>query len=68
MLRLDYEALATSSKTLSQQGDIFEDCINTMSQVVSAHSAYKSSMFSFSNSLSILCFTISLLISYRTQR
>jgi len=35
MLRLDYEALATSSKTLSQQGDIFEDCINTMSQVVS---------------------------------
>ncbi len=35
MLRLDYEALAASSKTLSQQGDIFEDCINTMSQVIS---------------------------------
>ena len=30
MLRLDYEALASSSKTLSQQGDIFEDCITTM--------------------------------------
>lgn len=35
MLRLDYEALATSSKTLSQQGEIFEDCIETMSQVIS---------------------------------
>lgn len=35
MLRLDYEALATSAKTLSEQGDIFEDCITTMSQVVS---------------------------------
>lgn len=34
MLRLDYEALATSAKTLSEQGDIFEDCITTMSQVV----------------------------------
>lgn len=34
MLRLDYEALATSAKTLSKQGDIFEDCITTMSQVV----------------------------------
>lgn len=35
MLRLDYEALATSAKTLSEQGDIFEDCITTMSEVVS---------------------------------
>ncbi|MBP3459046.1 MAG: WXG100 family type VII secretion target [Lachnospiraceae bacterium] len=35
MLRLDYEALASSAKTLSQQGDTFEDCITTMSQVIS---------------------------------
>lgn len=35
MLRLDYEALASSAKTLSEQGDVFEDCITTMSQVVS---------------------------------
>lgn len=35
MLRLDYEALAQASKTLSQQGGLFEDCINVMSQVVS---------------------------------
>lgn len=35
MLRLDYEALASSAKTLSQQGDTFEDCIATMSQVIS---------------------------------
>lgn len=35
-LRLDYEALATSSKTLSEQGDIFGDCIDTMSSVIDA--------------------------------
>lgn len=35
MLKLDYEALASSSKTLSQQGDTFEDCITVMSQVIS---------------------------------
>lgn len=35
MLKLDYEALASSSKTLSQQGDAFEDCITVMSQVIS---------------------------------
>ncbi len=35
MLRLDYEALAASAKTLSAQGDTFEDCITTMSQVIS---------------------------------
>jgi len=35
MLRLDYEALASSAKTLSQQGDAFEDCITVMSQVIS---------------------------------
>ncbi len=34
MLRLDYEALADSSKTLIEQGNIFEDCINTMTNVV----------------------------------
>lgn len=27
MLRLDYEALADSSRTLIEQGDIFEECI-----------------------------------------
>ena len=34
MLRLDYEALGDASKTLKEQGDIFEDCINKMSDVV----------------------------------
>ena len=34
MLRLDYEALADASKTLNEQGDIFEDCIEKMSGVV----------------------------------
>lgn len=28
MLRLDYEALAASAKTLSAQGDTFEDCMH----------------------------------------
>ena len=30
MLRLDYEAIGEASKTLSEQGNIFEDCIKTM--------------------------------------
>lgn len=34
MLRLDYEALGDASKTLIEQGDIFEDCIDTMTNVV----------------------------------
>ncbi len=34
MLRLDYEALADASRTLIEQGDIFEDCINTMTNTV----------------------------------
>lgn len=34
MLRLDYEALADASKTLIEQGDIFEECIERMSQVI----------------------------------
>lgn len=34
MLRLDYEALADSSKVLIEQGDIFEDCISTMTTTV----------------------------------
>lgn len=36
MLRLDYEALADSSKTLIEQGDIFEECIDRMTQVIDA--------------------------------
>lgn len=35
MLKLDYEALASSAKTLSEQGNTFEDCITVMSQVIS---------------------------------
>ena len=34
MLRLDYEALADSSRTLIEQGDIFEECIERMTQVI----------------------------------
>lgn len=34
MLRLDYEALADASRTLIEQGDIFEDCISTMTNTV----------------------------------
>lgn len=34
MLRLDYEALGSASKTLSEQGDIFQECIEKMSSVV----------------------------------
>lgn len=34
MLRLDYEALADSSKTLITQGDTFSDCIDTMTTTV----------------------------------
>lgn len=34
MLKLDYEALADSSKTLTQQGETFEGCIDTMTGVV----------------------------------
>ena len=34
MLRVDYEALAAASKTLSEQGNTFEDCINTMQNVI----------------------------------
>lgn len=33
-LRVDYEALEQASKTLSEQGQIFEDCIDTMTTVV----------------------------------
>ena len=36
MLRLDYEALADSSRTLIEQGDIFEECIERMTQVIDA--------------------------------
>lgn len=34
MLRLDYEALGEASKTLSEQGNIFQECIDKMSTVV----------------------------------
>nr|WP_294494288.1 WXG100 family type VII secretion target [uncultured Mediterraneibacter sp.] len=34
MLRVDYEALATASKTLTEQGNTFEDCINIMQNVI----------------------------------
>lgn len=34
MLRLDYEAIGEASKTLGEQGNIFEDCINTMSKTI----------------------------------
>ena len=34
MLRVDYEALAAGSRTLLDQGDTFEQCINTMKQVI----------------------------------
>ena len=34
MLKLDYEALESSSKTLKEQGDTFEDCIDQMTTVV----------------------------------
>ena len=33
MLRVDYEALAAGSKTLQDQGAIFEECIDRMRQV-----------------------------------
>lgn len=35
-LRLDYEALGSSAKTLREQGDIFEDCISKMTSVIDA--------------------------------
>ncbi len=35
-LKLDYEALGSSAKTLREQGDTFESCINVMSKVVDA--------------------------------
>ena len=41
MLRLDYEALADSSRTLIEQGDIFEECIERMTQVIDALDVYK---------------------------
>lgn len=34
MLKLDYEALADAAKTLTDQGNTFETCINTMTGVV----------------------------------
>lgn len=34
MLKLDYEALAEAAKTLADQGDTFETCIDTMTTVV----------------------------------
>lgn len=34
MLRVDYEALEAAAKTLTEQGNIFEDCINTMRNVI----------------------------------
>ena len=34
MLRVDYEALTAAAKTLSEQGNTFEDCINTMQNVI----------------------------------
>lgn len=34
MLRVDYEALASSSATLIDQRDRFEECIETMSKVI----------------------------------
>ena len=34
MLRVDYEALAAGSKTLQDQGAIFEECIDRMRQVI----------------------------------
>jgi WXG100 family type VII secretion target len=36
MLRVDYETLATTSKTLAEQGNTFEECINTMKKVIEA--------------------------------
>lgn len=36
MLKIDYESLASSAKTLADQGDIFEDCITTMSTTINA--------------------------------
>ena len=33
-LRVDYDALETSARTLSEQGDIFQDCISTMTSTV----------------------------------
>ena len=34
MLRVDYDALGDASKTLIEQGDTFESCIDTMTNVV----------------------------------
>lgn len=33
-LKVDYDALDVAAKTLSAQGDTFEDCITTMSTVI----------------------------------
>ncbi len=34
MLKVDYDALGAASKTLTEQGEIFEECIGKMSNVV----------------------------------
>ncbi len=34
MFRVDYEAMAAGFKTFVGQGDIFEQCIDTMKQVI----------------------------------
>jgi len=36
MLRLDYQALEVESNKLKAEGDTFEDCINTMTQIINA--------------------------------
>ena len=33
-LRVDYDALGASAKSLSEQGNIFQDCIESMTQTV----------------------------------
>lgn len=33
-LKVDYDALETAANTLSNEGDTFEDCITTMSNVI----------------------------------
>ncbi len=34
MLRVDYQELETAAKTLSEQGNIFEDCVAIMTEVI----------------------------------
>jgi WXG100 family type VII secretion target len=36
MLRLDYQALEVESNKLKAEGNTFEDCINTMTQIINA--------------------------------